>query len=294
MLRPDIAFKPDANRAFLPFVCGFMVFMTVIVTAAAFVGHGTARDWDGKMTNSITVQIMPNPAAKNQAQEMETRITGVKKILSATPGVQSFSPISLEETRQMLQPFLGDIRNFDITIPRLVTVEASKKIPLDLPKLKKAMADYSPLVSIESFEQWTRGIPAALAATEAVLGAIVLLILGTIGATITYAARASMVSNASVIEVMHMVGASPTYISGLMSNKMTKAAIAGGAAGYAFGALAITAIRAMAPDLDAGIAAGAQFPGEAYAYLLLAPIIAAAITKTTAELVVRRALKRMI
>jgi cell division protein FtsX len=268
--------------------------MTCIVLATAFVGHGIARDWDGKITNSITVQVMPDPKAKNQQAEMESRITGVRKILSETPGVQSFSAISLDETRQMLQPFLGDIRNFDIAVPRLVTVEVSKRIPLDLPKLKKSISGYSPLVRIESFEQWTDGLVATLAVSEAILGAIVLLILGTIVATIAYAAKASMVSNANAIEVMHAVGASPTYISGQMSNQMTKASVLGSAAGYCAGVLAIALIKGMAANLDAGIVSGIRFPAPAYAYLLLVPAAACAITKATAEFVVRRALKRMV
>jgi cell division transport system permease protein len=294
MLKRDIAFKSDANRAFLPFVCGFMVFMTVIVAATAFVGHAIARDWDGKITSSVTIQIMPNPAAKNQQADMEARINGVKKILSETPGVQSFGAVSLEETQEMLRPFLGDIRNFDITVPRIVTVEASKKIQMDMPKLKKTLSDYSSLVRIESFEQWTDGLISALSASEAVLGAIVALILATIAATIAYATRASMVSNANVIEVMHTVGASSTYISGLMSNQMTKAAAAGGGAGYAAGIAAIALIRGMASGMDEGLVSGISFPAAAYAWLLLVPAISCAITKATAELVVRRALKRMI
>jgi cell division transport system permease protein len=241
----------------------------------------------------MTVQIMPDPAAKNQQAEIETRISGVKKILSETPGVQSFGAISLEETRLMLQPFLGDISNFDITIPRLVTVEASKKIPLDAAKLRKTMAAYSPLARIESFEQWTDGLVGAIFMAEAVMGAIVLLVLCTICATIAYATKASMADNANVIEVMHMIGASPTYISGLMSNQMTKASAAGGAAGYAAGMLAIALIRGMASGMDEGIVSGISFPGSAYAYLLLVPATACAITKATAEIVVRRALGRM-
>ena len=292
MFNSDIAFKSDINRAFLPFVAGFMVFMAALVLATSMIGRNIADDWDGRLSGSLTVQVMPDLKAKNQAADMVSRIDGVRGIIAAAPGVGSYRVVSLEDTHDMLRPFLGDIRDFGLTVPRLITVEISRTIPLDLPRLKKAISDYSPLTRVESFDELIGPFQAALASARLLLGIIVILILATVGVTIAYATKFGLLNNANVIEVMHMVGANDRFISGQFSNQMTKSAILGGSGGFVFAVIAVFAIRYIAAGMDFGLGPRFGFGWIIYAYMAMIPIMAAVIAKVTALIVIRRTLMR--
>lgn len=296
MLKTDIAFKSDINKGFLPFITAFMVFLACITLATAIIGNDLTTDWDRRMSNNITIQVLPDMRNKNPDKEIEERIKNITEILKQTPGIKSSYAMSLKETTELLKPWLGDIgkNKLDITLPRIITVEVSDIIPLNIKALTDEIKNYSHLITIETYETWMSEFTKTLSALQTLLGLIIILILTTTGITICYATKSGLTTNKNVIEVMHMVGARNSYISKHFSNQMMQLSITGGIIGYIISCISIMIIKHFAQNIDGGIISNFNFSTELYWYILLIPITAGIISKLTAIFTINKTLNEMV
>ena len=295
MLKTDIAFK-NVNRGFLPLLTAFMVFMACLTLATALTGNSVASGWEGRMSGSLTIQVMPDMKAKNPAKEIEERVKNISTVLKQTPGVRSASAMSLDETKALLRPWLGDMGagRLDLPLPRLVTIEASDVIPINMRALEAEIKSYSALVRLETYDSWIGELRQTVGAAQTLLGLIIILMLATAGLAIAYATRSGLAANKKVVEIMHMVGAQNRYISRQFSRQMAELAALGGACGYAASLLATFAIRRFAGRIEGGIISDFALPDYVWLYMLAVPAAAVAIAKLTAMLTVRRVLERMV
>lgn len=296
MLKTDIAFKSDINKGFLPFITAFMVFLASITFATAMIGHDIANDWNKRMSNNITIQVLPDMKNKNPNKEIEDRIKNITLILKQTPGIKSSYAMTLSETTELLKPWLGDIGKdkLDIPLPRIITVEVSDVIPLNIRALKDEIKNYSKLITVETYDSWMTEFSKTISALQTLLGLIIILILSTTAITIAYATKSGLIANQNVIEIMHMVGAQNNYISKHFSNQMMNLSIMGGFVGYIIACISIAIIKKLAGNIDGGIISNFNFSNVIYWYILLIPIIAAVISKLTAVLTVNKTLNQMV
>ena len=292
MLKTDIAFKTDLNKGFLPFITAFMVFVASITFATALVGNSLASDWNQKMNNNLTIQILPDMHAKKPAQEIEERINNISKILKQTPGIKSYYAMTKSETVNLLKPWIGD--KIDITLPRIISVQISNVIPLNIKALTNEIKNYSSLIKLETYETWMYDFKNTISAVQTLLGVIIFLILTTTAVTISYATKSGLNINKKVINIMHMVGATNKYISTQFSRQMMILAISGGAIGYLVSCFVILIIKSISHDISDGIIANFEFSNYIYLQMLIIPITAGIIAKISAMLTIRNELNKMV
>lgn len=296
MLKTDIAFKSDINKGFLPFITAFMVFLASITFATAMIGNDLTTDWNKRMSSNITIQVLPDMKHKNPNKEIEERIKNITLILKQTPGIKSSYAMNIKETTDLLKPWLGEIGKdkLDIPLPRIITVEISDVIPLNIRALTEEIKNYSNLITLETYESWMNEFSKTISALQTLLGLIIILILSTTAITIAYATKSGLIANQNVIEIMHMVGAQNNYISKHFSNQMMKLSISGGISGYITACLTIAVIKKFAGNIDGGIISNFNFSSNIYWYILFIPVIAGIISKITAVLTVNKTLNQMV
>ena len=295
MFKTDIAFKTDINQNFLPFITAFMVFLASITFATALIGNNTASDWNKHMTNNLTIQVLPNMSHKKPQKEIEERIKNITEILKQTPGVKSFHAMNINETQELLKPWIGDfINDKDIPLPRIISVETSDVIPVNTRALTNEIKNYSSLIKIETYETWMYEFKSMISAIQTLLGIIIILILSTTAITISYTTKSGLHINQKVIEIMHMVGATDTYITTQFSRQMMKLAIIGGSIGYIISCIIIFFIKAFSNDLNDGIIGNFNTYPYIYLYILIIPIIAGIIAKVSAILTIKKELNKMV
>jgi len=295
MFKTDMAIK-STSRGFLPLITAFMVFMACLVFAVSLVGSKVADGWRKRVSDSVTIQLLPDPKAKNQEAEMEERIKNVGKVLKSMPGVSSYSVMSLKETRELLTPWLGELVTSDrlgIALPRLITLEASGDVALSPNLLRRELSRYTSFVSVRTYEEWASDFVESLAAAQKLLGIIIFFILSTTGLTIAYATREGLAANRRVIEIMHMVGAEDSYIIGQFSSHVTKMAALGGMIGYLLALVSLSFIGRVALNLE-GAEAEAITGRAMELKLLIIPLLALIIARITAGYVVKFNLGRQV
>ena len=292
MLKTDIAFKTDLNKGFLPFITAFMVFVASITLATALIGNNIASDWNQHMNNNLTIQVLPDMKAKYPSQEIEERISNITKILKQTPGVKSYYAMTKSETVNLLKPWIGD--KIDITLPRIISVQISNVIPLNIKTLTKEIKDYSSLIKLETYENWMYEFKNTISAVQSLLGVIIILILLTTAITISYATKSGLNINKKVINIMHMVGATNKYIATQFSRQMMILAISGGSIGYLISCFVIIIMKSISRDISDGIIANLEFSNYIYLQMLIIPIIAGIIAKISAMLTIKNELNKMV
>ena len=94
--------------------------------AALSVG-GKAREWTNDLSGSLTVEIKPS-----REMEPEEQVDAVLGVLSRTKGVLSATPLSLDDTAALLEPWLGgEVLAGDLPLPRLVDIAIDGDAPPD-------------------------------------------------------------------------------------------------------------------------------------------------------------------
>lgn len=291
MFKPDIAFKTETNKGFLPFISGFMVFIACIIFASTLIVRNITDDWNGYLNNNITIQILPNIEDKEPAKEIETRISKITEILKSTAGIKSYSVISKDAAIKTLAPYLTNINN-DFLIPRMITIETSPVIPLDTAALKENLKNYSQNIKFTTYNSWMLDLQKSISGILSLLLVIVILILLATGLTISFATKSGLHINKQVIEITHLFGATNKYIATSFSRQMMFVTTIGGVIGYIIACIVIFVIKNSAPIITNQVIVNLNFSNKIYIYLLLIPILASIITKTSAFITIRKELDK--
>ena len=293
MLKTDIAFKSDINKGFLPLITAFMVFLASITFATALIGTSVTSDWRKHLSHNISIQVLPDMASKKPQKELDDRIKNIITILKQTPGIKSHYAMSIDETKSLLKPWIGEF-NADIPLPRIITVETSDIIPLNLTALTREIENYSKNIKLDTYEDWMYNFTSSLSAIQTLLGIIIIMILATTGLTISYATRSGLNINKKVIGIMHMVGATNHYITVQFSRQMMKLALFGGSLGYLFSCIIIATIRYSSSYLTGDFMTNFSFPSYIYLYIIIIPLSASIIAKVSAILTIHKELSKMV
>lgn len=287
---PIVPERSVAGRT-LVLLIAIMTFLSGVTLGGVVLVQKSAIAWSSDVGREVTIQIRPV-----EGEVMESNIRTAIALAEATPGVARAYVLSIEDSRKLLEPWLGsglDLSTLDI--PRLVIVELSDTIDVDLTMLARDIATING-ASLDTHAAWRQQLN-TMAGTIVFSGLLVLalIVLATVLAVV-FATRGTMASNREIVDVLHFIGASNAFIAGEFQGRFLALGLRGGL----IGGLAAVAFF----FLVAG-AAGSIIPDEASAQLsffvgrfslgidgilgiaAVVPVIAA-LTAITSRLTVRR------
>jgi cell division transport system permease protein len=305
---PNEVVKPQAQKRAAPIVpersvagrtlvllIAIMTFLSGVTLGGVVLVQKSAIAWSSDVGREVTIQIRPV-----EGEVMESNIRTAIALAQATPGVARAYVLSIEESEKLLEPWLGsglDLSTLDI--PRLVVVELSDTVDVDLSMLARDIATING-ASLDTHAAWRQQLN-TMAGTIVFSGLLVLalIVLATVLAVV-FATRGTMASNREIVDVLHFIGASNAFIAGEFQGRFLQLGLRGGLIG-GIGAVLFF-------FLVAG-AAGSIIPNEASAQLsffvgrfslgidgilgiaAVVPVIAA-LTAITSRLTVRRFLSQ--
>ncbi len=311
LLRPAGFDELGLKRAFAPRLLPLLVAAVALLAALTLAGMlaaaGLARHWRDGAGASLTVQV-PEPEAP-AASGAGSRAEAVLALLRADPAIAAARRLGDAELEALLRPWLGAApRALGLAVPAVITLRrAAGAPPVAEEALALRLARPAPGTLVEAAGPWFARL-AALARSLQALAAFALLIVGAIAAlVIAIATRASLAARREALEIVHGLGASDSYIANRFAARALWLAAVGGGLGTlaALPALALLARLAapfaalMAPGAGAGVvggggasAAGGIVPAAAL-WLVALPLSAAVIGWLTAQVTVRRWLRRL-
>jgi cell division transport system permease protein len=291
---PIVPERSVAGRTLLLLIA-IMTFLSGVTLGAVVLVQKSAIAWSSDVGREVTIQIRPV-----EGEVMESSLRTAVALALQTPGVIDARALSLDESMALLEPWLGSGVDLSaIEIPRLVVVQLSDPAEADLASLERNLAAVKG-ATLDTHAAWRQQLN-VMAGTIVLSGLLVLtlIVLATVLAII-FATRGTMASNREIVDVLHFIGASNSFIAGEFQGRFLAIGFRGGIVGGLAAVLFFVAV---------GFAVSGMLPSEASQQLgvlfgrfalgidgilgiaAVVPVIAA-MTAITSRLTVRRFLSQ--
>ena len=247
---PIVPRQSIAGRT-LALLIGIMTFLSCATFGSVYLVQNSALAWSSEVGREVTIQLVP--------VEQELMLSNIRTAISLaqqSPGVGRAFELTLEDSQALLTPWLGE--KFDINtfnIPRLVIVQLSDPSVFDLVVLKSKLIAAIPEANVNTHALWQQQLN-AMAGTVVLSGALALmLILAATVLAIVFATSGAMATNREIVDVLHFIGASDSYIAGAFQQRFLAIGLQGGVIGGAmsiiFFFIASTITNAILPTQSA-------------------------------------------
>jgi cell division transport system permease protein len=310
ILRPpgfdELGLRRALADRMLPFLVAAMAFLAALALAG-WVGAATlARHWQHGAGASLTVQVPQpgDPATDAPGPAQQTRLERVLRELAAAQGIADARPLGRTELTALLRPWIGaEGSPLVARLPAVVAVRLANPppTPARLAALGAQLDHAAPGTLLETQGVWIDRLLALARSLQACAGAALLVVAAVAAAVVAVATRAGLAARREAIEIVHGLGATDGFIAARFAGRATLLAAAGGMAGAVAALPVLMALARLAAPFATN-AAGATPPASGFAaalpaalWLLLPglPLTAAAIGFVTAQVTVRRWLRRL-
>jgi cell division transport system permease protein len=276
-------------------VVAIMTFLAALTTGAAMLVVSTANDWQADVGREVTVQV--RPAA---GHDIEADVGKAVAAARAAPGIADVRAYSKAESEKLIEPWLGaGLRLDDLPIPRLIVVKLAPGVTPNFAALRQALANQVPTASLDDHRGWMERMR-TMAGTAVICGLAVLgLVVAVTMLSVTFATRGAMATNRPIVEVLHYVGATDSFVASQFQHHflllgLKGGAIGGGAAIILFGCA--EAARAWLAGTPSGDEAAALFGSlsigvKGYVAIVIQIVVMAVVTALVSRYTVKRTLE---
>ena len=289
-ISPELQLEKDASSRYLPVVIAAMVFLATLALIGLFSIHSAIGNWSAAVSGNLTVEI-----AYAEGQDLDKKMSKAAEALKTFPGVEDVRPLSLDETAQLLTPYLGraDIIK-QLPLPRLIEITISEGSPIDLLASAKKVSSEVPCAILNTHRPWLDKM-ILLARSVQSLAAAVMLLVGIVTVIIiVFAARTGMVMHHDIIEVLHLIGARDTYIARQFQNYFARLSLFGAIPGLIMAIIIMQVLSILADRLEAGLISAPTMIFEGWIALAMVPVLVVLLTTITVRWIVMSSLKRMM
>jgi cell division transport system permease protein len=263
--------KPDVRDFALTFVIAVLVFLASITCLGALAANRAAHGWTSQLQGSATVVVRATGI-----ESVDTAAARAAEALSGVKGVTEARAMEKDKAQALLEPWIGKAAlSEDLPVPRLVTVELDRKAPATAATLTGALNAAGVDATVDDHHLWIADIERSASVARWAAIAVFLLIAAAAAAVIAFATRAGIAAHHEVIEVLHLSGATRTFITQMFQLRFARTAAMAGLLG-AGGAAIIGAVARLAGGGE-GLTPVLPVAWSDLAALAPAPLLAAAV-----------------
>ena len=222
---PIVPERSVAGRT-LVLLIAIMTFLSGVTLGGVVLVQKSAIAWSSDVGREVTIQIRPV-----EGEVMDSNIRTVIALAEATPGVTSAHALSLADSEKLLEPWLGTGLDLSqLEIPRLVVVELGDPKDVDFTLLDRDLKTVKG-ATLETHAAWRQQLN-TMAGTLVLSGVLVLaLIVFATVLAVVFATRGTMASNREIVDVLHFIGASNSFIAGEFQGRFLSLGFRGGLVG---------------------------------------------------------------
>ena len=232
----------------LTLVIAIMCFLACLTAGAVWMIKESSDAWTKDIASEVTVQITPQENA-----DIEKSIADVVGYLEKQRGIVSVKPLSLDDSADLLEPWLGSADALkSLPVPRLIAVEVNRNEPPDLAEIGTSLGRDFKGASLDDHRRWQHQIRAVTRSFALGGIAILALVAAATTAIIVSATRSAMASNREIVEVLHFVGATDKFISREFEKHFLRLGIKAGIVGATSAMLVFISMPAIMELLGGG------------------------------------------
>lgn len=286
---PGLRLLPEGRMAGpMPWVIAVMMFLSVLA-AAASIGLGSlAAALDGG--NRLTIQIIQADPARREAEA-----AAAVSALRSQQGLRSVRRVRQEELQALLEPWLGEAAaGGDIPIPAVVEAELTPGGSTAAAEVRTLLRGAAPSTRVDDNAEWLAPLGKLIGSLRWLAAALVLLTGAATAAVVVLATRAALDTHRETIEVLHLMGATDTQVTGLFQRRIGTDALWGGLAGLIAAAIVLWLIRERTAALGSELVGSVALPDAGWVALGLLPLAGVAVAMLVARMTILKALVRLL
>ena len=263
-----------------PYFIAIMRFVMVVIGAAGLALLGSARVVAAGVQNRYSVEIADGAA----------RAAAATQILATTPGVTAVRPVSPQDMRDILSRWLGpDGATADLPLPAMIDVDLAPGA--NAAAIARRIEQAVPGARFVAHQESLGPVLRAVRALSWLALILVLLIALATAAAVVLAARGTLDTHRSTIDVLHGIGATDDQVARLFQRKIALDALTGGTAGAALAGIVLLLIAGGGSHWLADLTGGPLLGAGDILLLASLPILATILATIVARLAIIKALR---
>ncbi len=205
---PLIPQESVAGRA-LAAVIAIMTFLACLTAGGALLLAQASQGWRSEVLRQVTIQVKPGAG-----DDVDGLVAKVASIAAQTRGVKHVRVYSAAESGKLLQPWLGDGLDLSLLpVPRIVVVDMEGALEEDVVRLREALARSVPQATLSDRRIWAGRIGTIAGAIVVLAVSSFALMIVAMAIAIGFATRGAVAANREIVEVLHFVGASDSFVA---------------------------------------------------------------------------------
>jgi cell division transport system permease protein len=269
-----------------------MCYLACLALAGLLLAQHATSAWISDVSTEVTILVRPL-----EGVDVDVEVAKAVSFAKAVEGVTAVTALDKSEAAKLLEPWLGKDVATGLPLPRLIALQLDSKIKPDFSGLEQALSSQVKGASLDTHQKWQKEFANLGRALIILAAAVLALIALATTALVSYAARSVMETHASVIEVLKLVGAEPSFIAKANDKQFLTVGIVAGGCGFIFGLLSLMALGYFIPQtgtqtatMGGALLFGPDHVAMTLALMLLIPITATLLALWTARITLLRAL----
>lgn len=278
----DLPLKKDIAARFVPKVVALMVYLgTLCFVFTLFMIHSTQL-WEGQLSTQLTLEI-PTTHGHSSA-ELQSRVL---QLLNRTPGIQSATAVPQKEITNLLHSLLGEKVNEELlSLPILIDISLNNDEIVDLSSLEIHLKNISPDIQLTDHRSWQAHVSDLIHMTVLIALVITTIVLFVAVATTTFATRTSLLIHRQIIEVLSLIGATPSYIAKQFQMNALKQGLFSSTIGSFLAFLTFVGVGILLEKVGLPFSIDSTFFSQALCVFVLAPFFTALLMMLSARFAV--------
>jgi cell division transport system permease protein len=284
--RDPLGLRRALSDRLLPALVAAMALLGALALAGARGAADLSARWQGGAAAAMTVQL----PAGTEARRLETAL----ETLRALPEVAEARVMDRARLVALLRPWLGEAPS--LPLPAVIELHL-RGLPARPEALAARIAASVPGAAVESHGVWVARLVALTRSLQGIALAALGLVAGIAAAVVAVAVRAGIAARRDAIAILHDLGATDADIAGRFAGRVALLVGGGALAGTLVAAPVLAGFADLAAPLlggqDAASVLDLPWAGLPWAELALLPVLGAGIGWLTAQVTVRRWLRRL-
>ncbi len=292
----DLPFGSDADRNFLLLLVALMSFLAVLACAGTLSLRAMTERWSTGLENKITIEIRTqSPEGEILSPDsIKLETEKVAGVLDKNPAIQNFRVMDEHEIKRLVAPWIGEDFSFeDIPMPGLIAVELKTASPEALDSLTAIVTGASPAARVDTHREWLQDILRFVKTLQGVALMVALIVAVTTITAISSGVRARMAIYRNQVEILHLIGATDSYLARQFQWHAIIIALLGSLIGTLAGVAVTGLIIVLSGQGSVTLIPEISMSAVNLAAFLSLPLLACVISGTTARFTVLRTLSQM-
>ncbi len=292
----DLPLNADPSSGFLPWIISLMVYLATLSLIVAFSVSTLIHQWNRGFQDHVTIQIPARGLFASSSSETQEGVDiKVRHILNRTAGIGVVKVLEAPEILDILGPWMPQTTSLETSfLPKLIDVEIQSRRSFHLQNLRNALHMVAPNIVVEDHLDWQQGLLDLARSAQIVSFIIVALILLAATGTVAFTAQTSLIIHRNIIEVLHLVGATDSYIAKQFQMHSLRIGLKAGFIGFTLSGLTVFGLKFFVTTLCIPLLEEALSSISLWSITFVVPCVVILFMMAAAQLTVRLSLRASV